>query len=306
MINKSNQHTINSNVSLNGKGLHSGVFTQITLKPASIDFGIQFKRLDLKDQPIIPALSEFVYDCNRGTNLKKNHADVNSVEHLLAAISGLRIDNLLIELNNKEIPALDGSALEFTEALLNAGIQEQNSPRNSFQVDEVIEYSDLSQKVSIKIIPHTELALEVTVDYSSSVLSNQKANLESLTNFKDEIALCRSFVFLHELKKLYANNLIQGGDLKNAIVFIDQKISQEELDELSELFNKPKVKVKPEGILNNLELYFKNEAARHKLLDLIGDLSLLGMPIQGKIIANKPGHFSNIEFVKLLKNKLKR
>lgn len=306
MDNKSNQHTISTSVSLQGKGLHTGVFTHMTLKPATIDFGIQFQRIDLKGQAIIPASFEYVHDCNRGTNLIKDKAEVSSVEHLLAALSGLGIDNILIELDNKEIPAFDGSAFAFTEAILKAVIQEQSAPRNYFTIEETIEYSKSTQDINIRVIPHPKFAVEVTIDYPSKLISNQKANLENFTNFTDEIAKCRTFVFLRELEKLYSKNLIQGGDLKNAIVFIDREISQEDLDKLAKLFDKPKVEVKPEGILNNLELYFENEPARHKLLDLIGDLSLLGMPIQGKIIAHKPGHFSNIEFVKLLKHKLKR
>lgn len=306
MNKNSNQHTINSSVTLYGKGLHTGVSTHITFKPATIDFGIQFQRMDLKDQPIIPASIDYVYDCSRGTNLMKDEAEVCSVEHLLAAISGLGIDNILIELDNKEIPAFDGSAFTFTESILKVGIQKQSAPRNYFIIKEPIEYTKQDEDITIKVIPSSEFSLEVTIDYPSSLISNQEANLKSLRNFNDEIAKCRTFVFLHELEELYSKNLIQGGDLKNAIVFIDQKISQEDLDKLAKLFDKPKVEVKPEGILNNLELYFENEPARHKLLDLIGDLNLLGMPIQGKIFAHKPGHFSNIEFVKLLKHKLKR
>lgn len=306
MNNISNQHTIKSELSFSGKGLHTGLFTNITLKPAGINFGVKFQRIDLENRPIIPALIEFVKESNRGTNLIYNDAEVSSVEHLLAAISGLKIDNVLIELDNKEVPALDGSAIEYVESILKVGIIEQHASRNYFKILKPIEYSNLEEDISIKIIPSAEFSLEVIIDFPSDLISNQKANLESLTNFTQDIALCRTFIFLHEIEDLHSQNLIRGGDLKNAIVFVDQKFSQEKLDKLAELFEIPKIEVKAEGILNNLELYFKNEAARHKLLDLIGDLSLFGMPIQGKIIARKPGHFSNIEFVKLLKHKLKR
>lgn len=306
MNNISNQHTIKSELSFSGKGLHTGRFTNITLKPAEINFGVKFQRIDLENKPIIPALIDFVNESNRGTNLIYKNAEVRSVEHLLAAISGLKIDNVLIELDNKEVPALDGSAIEYVESILKVGIIEQHASRNYFKILKPIEYSNLEEDISIKVIPSVEFSLEVIIDFPSDLISNQEANLESLTNFTQDIALCRTFVFLHEIEDLYSQNLIRGGDLKNAIVFVDQKFSQEKLDKLAELFEKPKIEVKAEGILNNLELYFKNEAARHKLLDLIGDLSLFGKPIQGKIIARKPGHFSNIEFVKLLKNKLKR
>jgi UDP-3-O-[3-hydroxymyristoyl] N-acetylglucosamine deacetylase/3-hydroxyacyl-[acyl-carrier-protein] dehydratase len=273
----------------------------LTFHPAPENFGIKFKRVDIEGQPVINADCDSVTSTNRGTTIGNNGSSVNTIEHVMAALAGMRIDNVLIEIDNSEIPILDGSSHFFTEALMKAGITEQEAEREVFEIDEVISFTDEEKEVEMMIVPAEEFRLSVTIDFNTEVLSIQNASLNSIDNFNTEIANCRTFVFLHELEYLLQNNLIKGGDLSNAIIFVNKVISQKELDDLAALFNKPSVKVLKKGILNNVELYFDNEPARHKLLDLIGDLSLIGTQIKGHIIARKPGHKTNVEFAKLIK-----
>lgn len=299
------QKTLTQEVSLKGKGLHSGTEVEITIKPAEPNFGYKFKRVDLDNQPVINALASNVVNTARGTTIEENGAHVMTIEHLCAALFGMDIDNALIEVSGPEIPILDGSSKPYIEVLEKVGVVEQEAERIYYEVKEKITYSD-ENGVDIEIFPDEKYSIDVHIDYNSKVLGYQFASLQNISAFKDEIADCKTFVFLHELEALAKNNLIKGGDLDNALVIIDKAMSQEELDRLAELFHKPKINVRPEGILNNTKLTFQNEPARHKLLDVIGDLALVGTRLKGKVIARKPGHHGNTELAKKLQKKIKK
>lgn len=299
------QHTIKEPVTVSGVGLHTGVVTNMTFNPAAPNHGIKFQRIDLEDQPIVDADVDYVVDLSRGTTIEHNGARVNTVEHTLAALVGLEIDNVLIQLDGPEPPILDGSSMMFIEALEKVGTQEQNALRNFFEVTESIMYRDHERDVEIAALPLDDYRVTVMVDYNSPVLGSQHASLTNIADFKKDIASSRTFCFLHELEMLYKNNLIKGGDLNNAIVVVDRVVKDEELDYLAGLFNKPKVEVKKEGILNNVELRHRNEPARHKLLDVVGDLALAGRPIKAQILAARPGHAANVAFAKKLKKAMK-
>ena len=300
------QRTIKKAITVSGTGLHTGLNATLTFKPAPENFGFKFQRIDLPGSPIVNANIDQVVDTARGTTLEENNAKIYTVEHVLAALTGLGIDNILIELDKEEIPIMDGSSKYFIEALLESGILEQNAKREYIKIDEEIIYKNEANKVEIIALPDNQYNIEVEIDYETNVLGRQFAKLNDISEFQSEFAPSRTFVFLHELEYLLNNNLVKGGDLSNAIVYVNRQVSQEELDRLAELFKKPKVKVKKEGILNNLDLHFENESARHKLLDLIGDLSLLGKPLKGKILAKRPGHFSNVQFAKLIKEHINK
>ena len=295
------QKTIQASVSVCGTGLHTGNKGKITFKPSEENTGIRFIRTDIEGQPTIELDLKYVTDTSRGTTLTKEGVTIATTEHVLAAIAGLKIDNLIIELDQEEIPIMDGSSKYFVDALLEAGIIEQDADREYLELKESISYTDPERKTEMYAIPDDDFSISVMINYETKVLGTQNASLDNIDDFNKEIAKCRTFVFLHELEFLLKNNLIKGGDLSNAIIFVNRVISQEELDRLADLFNKPKVKVLKEGILNNLELHYNNEPARHKLLDIVGDLSLLGKPLKAKIIARRPGHHSNVEFAKLIK-----
>lgn len=299
------QCTIIHAVSVEGTGLHTGQHGTLTFRPAPDNHGVQFRRIDLPEKPLIPALVEYVVDTARGTTLAHKGARVYTIEHVLSALTGMGIDNVLIDLDMEEIPIRDGSARYFAEALEKAGKEEQKADRQYLIIDREISIKDESKGFELKIVPYDGYKVDVKIDYNTEVLNVQYATMDSLDDFVREIAPCRTFVFLHELEFLLKNNLIKGGDLSNAIVFVNQKVSQEQLDYLAELFHKPKVKVKDEGILNNLDLHFDNEPARHKLLDVVGDLSLLGKRIKGHVTAYRPGHLANTEFAKLIKQQIK-
>jgi UDP-3-O-[3-hydroxymyristoyl] N-acetylglucosamine deacetylase / 3-hydroxyacyl-[acyl-carrier-protein] dehydratase len=300
------QRTIKSAFSLEGTGLHTGNKGILTFKPAPENHGYKFRRTDIDTDILVSADVDHVIDTSRGTSIEYLGVRIDTIEHVLAALAGLEIDNVLIELDQSETPILDGSSCIYTEHLLAAGIVEQDALRNYLELTSNITYSDQENKVEIIAIPSKEFRVSVMIDYDSPVLHAQHAILENIRQFKDEIAPCRTFVFLHELEFLIKNNLIKGGDMNNAIVFVDRVISKKELDRLAKIFNKPKVEVLKEGILNNLELRFANEPARHKLLDVIGDLALIGMPIKAHVIASRPGHYSNVEFAKLIKKLIKK
>ncbi|MCF6360325.1 MAG: bifunctional UDP-3-O-[3-hydroxymyristoyl] N-acetylglucosamine deacetylase/3-hydroxyacyl-ACP dehydratase [Cyclobacteriaceae bacterium] len=295
------QHTIKKEVTLSGVGLHTGVDTLMTFAPAPIDHGIKFQRIDLDGQPIIDADVDNVVDVSRGTSIEQNGGRINTVEHTLAAIVGLQIDNILIKLDGPEPPIMDGSSIQFIEILKEAGLEEQNAARDFLEVTESIFYNDHERSVEMAALPLDDYRLTVMVDYNSPVLGSQHASLNDISKFEEDVASCRTFCFLHELEMLHKNNLIKGGDLNNAIVVVDRVVKEDELDHLAELFNKPKVEVKKEGILNNVDLRYKNEPARHKLLDVVGDLALVGKPIKAQILAARPGHAANVEFAKKLK-----
>jgi len=301
MTKNDKQKTVKSPVTVSGKGLHSGVEVNITFKPAEANSGISFKRTDLEGSPVVKADCDNVLNTNRGTTIGSGEAKVATVEHVLAALRGMKIDNAIVEIDNFETPIMDGSARHFTEALQKVGTSDLEEDKKYYTLDKVLTYTDPENKVELLAIPSDEFKVSVMIDFDTEVLLTQNAAMESLDNFNDEISNCRTFVFLHELEFLLQNNLIKGGDLENAIVFVNREVSQEELDRLAKLFNKPKVKVLQKGILNNLDLYFENEPARHKLLDVIGDLSLSGFPINAHIIAKRPGHTANVEFAKLIK-----
>jgi UDP-3-O-[3-hydroxymyristoyl] N-acetylglucosamine deacetylase/3-hydroxyacyl-[acyl-carrier-protein] dehydratase len=300
------QKTLANSFKIEGKGLHTGVNVTMNFLPAPENHGFKFKRVDLKDQPIIDADVDLVVDTSRGTLLEKDGARIGTIEHALAALVGMDLDNVLIEVNNEEAPIMDGSSRYFVEAIEKTGLVEQDAEREYFEIREKIEIYDEKSDSHIVALPDDDYRLNLNISFKSRVLNNQYATLESISNFKTEIANCRTFVFLHELEFLLNNNLIKGGELNNAIVIIDKEVSQEELDRLAELFHHDRVEVKPQGILNNLELYFDNECARHKLLDVIGDLALCGKRIKGRVIASKPGHRPNTIFAQALKDAWKK
>lgn len=300
------QQTIQESVSLTGVGLHTGVTATMTFVPADPNHGYKFQRIDLPGEPIIDADVDNVVDTSRGTTLEQNGARVYTTEHVLASLVGLQIDNVLIQLDGPEPPIMDGSAIQFVEALLSAGIKEQNASRNYYEVQGDILYRDKDKNIEIAALPLNDYRLTVMVDYNTKVLSSQHATLNDIEAFHQEIAKCRTFCFLSELETLFKANLVKGGDLSNAIVIVDREdVTDEELNHLAELFHKPRVQVqKDKGILNNLNLHFINEAARHKLLDVMGDLALVGRPLKAQILAARPGHAANVAFAKRIKKQM--
>ncbi len=299
------QKTINNEVSLSGIGLHTGEKVTLTFKPAPENHGYKFKRIDLEGQPTIDANVDLVVDTSRGTTLEQNGARVYTTEHALAAVYGLGIDNIIIEIDGKEIPIMDGSARYFVEALLKAEIVEQDAEKDYYVVTENLAFEDQEKGTEMLMVPQDEFRLTVMVDYNSKILGTQHAHMYHLGEFLPEISNCRTFVFLRELEVLAKHGLIKGGDLDNAIVLVDQVLPQEKIDEIADLLGKPKMEIKEAGVLNNLELHFQNEPARHKLLDIVGDLALVGRPIKGHILAARPGHKGNTDFAKLIKKRIK-
>ena len=299
-----NQKTIEKEVSLEGIGLHTGNKVSLTFKPAAINTGFTFVRTDLEGQPAIEALACYVTDTQRGTNIEKNGVVINTSEHVLAAIVGLDI-NIIIEIDAAEPPIMDGSSKYFVEVLEKAGIVEQDAERDVYEVKDIISFKDEETGSEIMIMPSDKYEITTMVDFGTKILGTQNATLEKLSDFKKEIADARTFSFLHEIEMLLDNNLIKGGDLNNAIVYVDKPLSEKTMKKLSKAFKKDSVKVKPNGILDNLNLHWANEAARHKLLDVIGDLALIGTKIQGKVIATKPGHKINTQFAKKMMKLIK-
>ena len=292
------QTTIKKQTTLEGVGIHTGNEVKLTFKPAPADFGYVFKRIDMTNQPEIEALSKYVVDTQRGTTLEKDGVKLKTIEHVLAALVGLEIDTVIIEINGEEPPILDGSSKYFVEALEGAGIKFLNKIRSEYIVKEVISYVDTKTGSEITVIPSDNYQITTMVDYDTKILGTQNATLNNLKEFKENFSNARTFSFLHEIEMLLENNLIKGGDLNNAIVYVDKKISDETMDKLKKAFKKDKISVKPNGILDNLNLHYQNEAARHKLLDVMGDLALIGKRIRGKVIAKKPGHKTNTTFAK--------
>jgi UDP-3-O-[3-hydroxymyristoyl] N-acetylglucosamine deacetylase/3-hydroxyacyl-[acyl-carrier-protein] dehydratase len=299
------QRTINKNVSLSGVGLHTGQEVTMTFKPAPENYGYKFVRVDLEGQPVIEADVNYVTNTQRGTNLEKHGVSINTSEHVLAALVGLQIDNCMIELNASEPPIMDGSSKYFVEVLEEVGILEQDAMREEFIVTDIISYKDEETGSEIMIMPAEEYQLTTMVDFGTNVLGTQNAFINKLTEFKKEISNARTFSFLHEIETLLDHGLIKGGDLNNAIVYVDKELSNETMEKLKVAFGKDSMAVKPNGILDNLTLHHPNEAARHKLLDVIGDLALIGTRIRGKVIANKPGHQINTLFAKKLSKIIK-
>jgi UDP-3-O-[3-hydroxymyristoyl] N-acetylglucosamine deacetylase/3-hydroxyacyl-[acyl-carrier-protein] dehydratase len=294
------QKTIKNSASVSGVGIHTGVATNMTLKPAEANTGIKFIRTDLSERTVIKAAVDNVFSTERSTGLKNEKVEINTVEHILAAVVGAEIDNLIIEVDNIEIPILDGSSKKFTELIKQAGTIELNAKKNFFEIKRKITFTDKESGTILTATPASEYAVEVKIDYNSEILGIQNAAISSIKEFNSEISSSRTFCFLHELEILLANNLIKGGDVNNAIVIVEEEISEERLHKLANTFNKSDIRAGRGGVLNNLKLRHENEPARHKLLDVIGDLALVGKPIKGKITAFKPGHKSNIEFAKQL------
>ena len=296
------QHTISKSVTLSGVGLHTGVLTNMTFLPAVSNHGIKFQRIDLPGQPIADADVDYVVDTSRGTTIEHNGARINTVEHVMASLVGLEIDNVLIQLDGPEPPIMDGSSIKFVEALKDAEPVEQEAHRKFFEVTEEVRFKDPDKDIELAALPLNDYRMAVMVDYNSKFLSSQHANLSHVSQFERGFAMCRTFCFVHELEVLYKEGLIKGGDLSNAIVIADRDYSEAELAHLSDVLRKPKVSISKEiGILNNTSLHFPNEMARHKLLDLMGDLALVGRPIKAQILASRPGHASNIELAKKIK-----
>jgi len=299
------QTTIKQEVSVKGIGLHTGKVATLTFKPSAENTGYTFKRIDIEGHPTIKADADLVVDTSRGTTLEQNGARVYTIEHVLAALVGLQIDNVLMEVDGPEMPIMDGSSWMFITALEQVGIQELNAEREYFVVEENLAFEDTEKQIEMLAVPQDEFRLTVMVDYRSKILGTQHASMYHIGEFKQEISKCRTFVFFHELEFLFKNNLIKGGDLDNAIVLVAKPVGAEELENLSKLLNKPKVEIKGIGVLNNTELHYDNEPARHKLLDIVGDLALVGKPIKGHILAARPGHSGNVAFAKLIKKAMK-
>jgi UDP-3-O-[3-hydroxymyristoyl] N-acetylglucosamine deacetylase/3-hydroxyacyl-[acyl-carrier-protein] dehydratase len=300
------QRTLAREISLNGKGLHTGINVTITFKPAPANHGYKFCRIDLPGKPIIEAHAEHVTETSRGTTLVHNGASVSTIEHVLAAFHGMSIDNVFIEMNGPEAPIMGGSSNEVVAAIKEAGTVEMKEERNYFVVKQKITFSDEEHGVDLIVYPDDHFSINVLIDYNSKILGNQYAILDSVEDFEKEISNCRTFVFFHELEPLFKAGLIKGGDLDNAIVILEKEVPQEELDRIAKLFNRPGINGHRAGVLNSTDLRFPNEPARHKLLDIMGDLALVGQPIKGRVVATKPGHFANTRLAKIIRQEIKK
>ncbi len=301
-----NQHTLAKSITISGVGIHTGQSVTMILEPAEVNTGTVFQRVDLPGQPTVKADVDYVIETKRSTTLSNNGATVNTIEHLLAALVGCEVDNVLVKIDGPEIPILDGSSRPFVEALKKAGRKKQDAVKIWYTIDHNIFFTDQEKKVEMVAMPAAEYRINTLIDFNSPVLGTQHAALTHVHEFNEEIAPCRTFSFFHELEFLWKNGLIKGGDLNNAIVVVDKPVTSEQLDTLSNAFGKKQISVTSEGYLNNLQLRFPNEPARHKLLDLVGDLALVGMPFKAHIIANRPGHASNVAFAKKIKEHIKK
>lgn len=300
------QHTLKEPVKISGAGIHTGGFVTINILPAEPNTGIYFKRIDLEGQPTVKADVDNVVETNRSTTIEANGARVSTIEHLMAALMGMQIDNAIIEIDGEEVPILDGSASQFIEHLANAGVQQQDVEKIYYKIHHNITFVDEEKKVEMVAMPYDGYRINTLIDFNSPVLGTQHAALTNIKDFQTEIAPSRTFCFFHELEVLVSNNLIKGGDINNAIVVVDKPVDEDQVERISKIFNKEDVRVSEAGILNNLTLRFPNEPARHKLLDVVGDLALVGFPFKAHIIANRPGHYSNVEFAKKIKAHIKK
>ncbi|AZA48849.1 bifunctional UDP-3-O-[3-hydroxymyristoyl] N-acetylglucosamine deacetylase/3-hydroxyacyl-ACP dehydratase [Chryseobacterium carnipullorum] len=299
------QKTLQKEVTLSGIGLHTGKEVKLTIKPAKENTGFVFVRTDLEGSPQVEADVNYVVATERGTTLEKLGVKITTCEHLLAALVGCDVDNAVLEMDASEPPILDGSSKFFVEAIESVGIVEQNIAREYLVIKEVLSYSDPASGSEITIIPSDTYEVTTMVDFGTKVLGTQNATLKNISEFKDEISSARTFSFLHELEMLLDHGLIRGGDISNAIVYVDKDLTPETTEKLKKAFGKDNVSIRPNGILDNLTLNYPNEAARHKLLDVVGDLALAGVKIKGKVIANKPGHYVNTQFAKKLNRQWK-
>jgi UDP-3-O-[3-hydroxymyristoyl] N-acetylglucosamine deacetylase/3-hydroxyacyl-[acyl-carrier-protein] dehydratase len=294
------QKTVKADVTLSGVGLHTGQENQVTIKPSEVNTGITFKRMDLEKQPTIKATAEYVFETTRSTSLKRGDAVVRTIEHALAALAGLQIDNAIIEVTGEELPILDGSALPFMEAIKAVGVEELSEDRKFFKVTETVIFKDEATGAEITIVPSDNFEVATLVDYNSPYISSQYASMANIEDFEKEIAPARTFAFLNEVEALFDQGLIKGGSLDNAIVIANESMTEADLERLAKKLNRPSVAIE-EGVLNTTALRYSNEPARHKLLDVVGDLMLVGVPIQGKVIATKPGHTANTAIAKVLR-----
>ena len=299
------QRTLAAPISFEGKGLHTGLQVNMRVCPAEDNTGIVFRRVDLEGCPEVPALCEFVTDTSRGTTIERGAAKVSTIEHIMSALWTLDVDNAIVEINAPETPIMDGSAREYAARITEVGTVEQSAERKYYEVTEKQVYTLPEKGVAIVLYPDDEFSVSVHVDYNSKVVGNQYSVYNPTDNYTEKIAMCRTFVFLHELEPLMKMNLIKGGDLDNAIVVVENPVSDEQLDHLKKIFGKEDIRITG-GYLNNQQLRANNELARHKLLDLLGDFALLGMRIKGRVWATRPGHFANTEFMKDLSRTIRR
>lgn len=299
------QRTIKAAITISGVGLHTGKQTNLTFRPAPENHGYKFQRVDLPGNPIINADVDNVVDTSRGTTLEQNGARIHTTEHVLAALVGMEIDNVMMEMDGPEMPIMDGSSMPFVKILEEVGAVDQDAERIYFELTETLTYEDPVKKVEMLAVPQNANRVTVMVDYNSEVLGTQHASMYHVGEFKTEIAPCRTFVFLHELEALLAHDLIKGGDLNNAIVLVDKEVSKEQIKHLQKVFHREDVEIKGKGVLNNTTLHFFNEPARHKLLDIVGDLALVGVPLKMHILAGRPGHAGNVAFAKKIKELIK-
>lgn len=300
------QRTLAAEASITGVGIHTGQTVNIVLKPAEPNTGIVFQRVDLPGRPTVKADVDNVVETTRSTTIEANNARISTIEHLLAALVGCQVDNVLIEIDGPEVPILDGSAAPFVESIESTGVTVQDAPKIWYTLQHNISFSDDAKKVEMVAMPYHEFRVNTLIDFNSPVLGTQHASIKHISEFNNEVASCRTFSFFHELEYLVQNNLIKGGDINNAIVVVDKPVTAEQVQRIAKVFNKENVAVNEGGILNNLELRFPNEPARHKLLDVIGDLALVGFPFRAHIIANRPGHSSNVAFAKKIKEHIKK
>ena len=299
------QNTLAASFSLQGKGLHSGLNIQVTFNPAPENHGYKIKPVDLPDQPVIDAVAENVVNTQRGTVIGKNNVQISTIEHALAALYAMGVDNCLMEVNAPEFPILDGSARYYVEEIQKVGLQEQNAAKDFYIVKHKVEVKDEETGASIMLLPDDHFCVNTLISFDSPVLNNQFATMNNVDEFPTEIAASRTFVFVREIEMLLQNNLIKGGDLDNAIVIYDQKVSQEALDKLADMMQLPHQNIQDLGYINHKPLVFDNEPARHKLLDVIGDMALIGKPIKGRVIATRPGHSINAKLARIIRKQIK-
>jgi UDP-3-O-[3-hydroxymyristoyl] N-acetylglucosamine deacetylase/3-hydroxyacyl-[acyl-carrier-protein] dehydratase len=300
---KEYQTTIKSPFSLAGAGLHTGKYTNTTILPAEADTGIVFRRIDLTPVVTIPALADLVTDTNHGTTVTSAGVSVSTIEHLMSALHGMRIDNAIVEVDGPEIPILDGSARLWVDGIVKSGVFTQNAPRNYYRIEQHIEWQDQKSGVELCAEPAEDFSVECEIVFSSKLIGTQSASLSSYDEYREGISICRTFVFLHEVEQLLALNLIKGGDLDNALVFVDKPLGDEEKSRLAALYGKDKSSIQVRnGVLNTVEPFFDNEPARHKLLDFIGDIYLCGKLLQGHFKLRCPGHHANTELAKIIRS----
>ena len=299
------QNTLAASFSLQGKGLHSGLNIEVSFNPAPENHGYKIKRVDLPEQPVIDAVAENVINTQRGTVIGRKDIQISTIEHAMAALYAMGVDNCLIEVNAPEFPILDGSARHYVEEIQKVGLQEQNAARDYYIVKHKVEVKDEETGASIMLLPDDHFCVNTLISFNSPVLNNQFATMNDVKDFPTEIAASRTFVFVRELEMLLQNNLIKGGDLDNAIVIYDQKVSQEALDKLADMMNVPHQNIQELGYINHEPLVFDNEPARHKLLDVIGDIALIGKPIKGRVIATRPGHSINNKLARIIRKQIK-